>query len=117
MPTQIDVDTANEIAKLTFVDSHGNETPVPAGATITFSTSDPNVLSATSTVDFPQIANLTPVGTPGNVDVSVAVDGAFEPDGVTPIPIPDPVTITVTPGAAVGERLSVEAQAPPAPGV
>jgi len=113
MPTQITVDEQNEVATLAFVDSHGNETPAPAGAVITFLTSDANILAVSADPNDPQVGRLSPAGTPGNADISVQVDGAFEPDGVTPIPAPDPVTVEVDPGAAVGERLSVDQGAAP----
>lgn len=112
MPVTIDVDTTNERASLMFVDSHGNETPAPAGATITFSSSDASVATISSDPASPQVGAITPVGTPGDTDISVVVDNANEPDGTTPIPNPDPVTLHVDPGKPVGERLSVDATPP-----
>lgn len=106
MPGTITVDTTNETATLTFVDDKGNETPAPAGATVTFASSDPNVATVASDPANPTVGAITPVGV-GSADISVTVDGAMEADGVTPIPSPDAVTLTVDPGAAAGERLSV----------
>lgn len=106
MPGTIDVDTTNETVTLTFVDDKGNETPAPAGATVTFSSSDPNVATVESDPANPNVGAITPVG-PGNADINVTVDGAMEADGVTPIPNPDAVTLTVDPGQAAGERLTL----------
>lgn len=105
MPGTIDVDTTNETATLTFVDDKGNETPVPAGATVTFTSSDESVATVTSDPSNPTTGSISPVGV-GSADISVSVDGANEPDG-SPIPAPDAVTLTVNPGAAAGERLTV----------
>lgn len=100
MPGTIDVDTTDEKATLTFVDDKGNETAQPEAAVVVFSSSDTNV----ATID-PSGA-ITPVGV-GETQIGVDVQGAFEPDGVTAIPNPDPITLTVNPGAAAGERLTV----------
>lgn len=106
MPGTIDVDTTNETATLSFVDDKGNETPAPAGATVTFASSDAAVATVASDPANPLVGNITPVA-PGTAQVSVTVDGAMEPDGTTPIASPDPVTLTVNPGAPAGERLTV----------
>lgn len=100
MPGTITVDTTDESATLAFVDDKGNETPAPAEAVVNFSSSNPDV----ATID--SGGSITPVGV-GETQIAVTVDGAMEPDGVTPIPNPDPITLTVDPGAAVGERLTV----------
>lgn len=106
MPGTINVDTTDETATLAFVDDKGNETPAPAGATVTFSSDNPSVATVASDPSNPLVGAITPVA-PGDCNVSVAVDGATEPDGTTPIPNPDPVALHVDPGAAAGERLTV----------
>lgn len=106
MPGQIDVDTTNETATLSFVDDKGNDTPAPASATVTFSSDNPAVATVASDPANPLVADISPVA-PGDCNIAVTVDGAMEPDGTTPIPSPDPVALHVDPGAAAGERLSV----------
>lgn len=106
MPGSINVDTTNETVTLSFVDDHGNETPAPASATVTFSSDNPSVATVSSDASNPLVGDIAPVA-PGDCNIGVTVDGAMEPDGVTPIPNPDPVALHVDPGAPAGERLSV----------
>jgi hypothetical protein len=106
MPGTIDVDTTNETATLSFVDDKGNATPAPASAVVTFSSDNPAVATVTSDPNNPLVADITPVA-PGSCNIGVTVAGAMEADGVTPIPNPDPVALTVNPGAAAGEQLVV----------
>ena len=106
MPSNVDVDTTNETATLTFVDDKGNETPAPAGATVTFSSDNEAVATVASDPANPTVGAITPVA-PGDCNIGVDVQGAMEPDGVTPLPSPDPVALHVDPGAAAGERLTL----------
>lgn len=111
MPSTITVDTVGEAADLQFVDDKGDtDAAPPTGAdgnpaVIAFVSSDPTVF----TVD-PESGAITVVGE-GTADLSVTIDddtGApiLEADGTTPF-APAPVSLTVTAGAAVGARLSV----------
>ena len=107
LPATLNVDQTGTV-ELKFVDDKGNETPVPAGATINFVSDNESV--ATVVVPDPSAPNkgvLTPTGTPGDCNVSADTPGAMEPDGTTPIPAPDPVAVHVDPGAPVGEQFTV----------
>jgi hypothetical protein len=111
----IDVDTMNETATVTFVDSHGNAVPAPDGAAVTFSSSDESIATiALDSVNLFQ-GNITPL-TPGQTDIGADVTGVNDSSG-NPLPDPDAVGLTVNPGAAAGERLTVgpAAAPPPAP--
>jgi hypothetical protein len=112
------VDSANAVAVLSFTDDHGDAVAPPDGALAVASSSDTNVLSVgagTPGTDASGVANiqfpLTEV-TAGTATLSVtatAADGSplLGPDGVTPIPAPDPVPVTVSPGAAADEVFTV----------
>ena len=111
MPGQITVDTTNEQALFAWVDDHGDtnaDAPSNASgaAAVTFAIDN----TAVATID-PASGAITPVaeGT-ANVSATIAYpDGSevFEADGVTPFPVPSPVAITVSAGAAVGDALSL----------
>jgi len=109
MPGTIDVDTTNETATVSFVDDKGNETTAPAGAVVTFASDDEAVATIAANPDDQLVGTITPVA-PGSANISVLVTGALEADGITPIASPDPVTLTVNPGAATGERLTLGPQ-------
>lgn len=111
MPSQITVDTVDETIILQWVDDKGNTdaaAPTAAdgsAAVISFPSSDEAVATADAS------GAITVVGE-GEVAFSLGLassDGGpiFQRDGVTPFPLPDPVSLTVTAGAAVGARLSV----------
>lgn len=103
MPGSINIDTTNETATLEFVDDKGNPTTAPSGATFTYASSDATVATVAPDSANPMQADITPVGL-GTADISATSNGtAFEADGVTAIADPDPVTVTVSAGAAVGE--------------
>jgi uncharacterized protein YjdB len=107
MPGQINLDTQNEQVSVGFVDAHGNDAPEPANTQVTFTSSDPSVATVTPAADHPLIGNVQPLAD-GTTQIGVTFNGtALEPDGTTPIPDPDPVTVQVNPGGAVGARLSL----------
>ena len=99
MPGQITVDTTNETATVGFLDDKGNTTSAPAGASVTFASSDDSILTVAADANNPLQADITPVAI-GSADVSATLSGALEADGTTPIPDPAPVTVTVSAGPA-----------------
>lgn len=101
MPGQINIDTKNETAKLSFTDDHGNATAAPAGATVAYTSDATTVATVAADAADPYQADVTPVGL-GTATISAALSGALEADGVTPIPNPSPVVVTVGPGPASG---------------
>lgn len=108
MPGTINVDTTNETVSLDFTDDKGNKTDAPAGATIAFTTSDATIATIAVDAANPLQGDITPAGAPGNVQIGATSNGtALEADGTTAIPDPDSVTLTVDPGAAAGERLTL----------
>lgn len=109
MPGTVSVDTTNETATVQFVDDHNDATAPPAGATVSFASSDPNVATVAPSQTDSFTGQISPVST-GTTKISVALTNAMEADGITPIPAPDPVTLTVDPGAAAGARLSLGPQ-------
>lgn len=109
MPGQITVDTTDESAEVGFVDDKGDATTAPSGASFSFASSDESVVTVAADADDPNKCDITPVGE-GSADVSVSSNGtAFEADGTTPIADPDPVTVTVSAGAAAGESFVLSA--------
>lgn len=114
MPAEITIDTTDESATLEFVDRAGNKTAQPDNSTISFTSSDTTIANVSVDGSNPLKGNISPVGAAGDVQIGATSGGsAVEADG-TPIPDPDPVTLTVNPGAAVGERLTL-AETPAAP--
>lgn len=99
VPGSITVDTENETATVQFEDDKGDATAAPAGASITPASSDPTVFTVAVDSGNPFQVDVTPVGL-GSAQLSAPLTGALEADGVTPIPDPTPVTITVSAGAA-----------------
>lgn len=112
MPASISVDTTNEIVTVGFVDDHGDtDAAAPAGVVATFTSDNPAALTVAPDPTNALQGDLTPVaeGT-ANVGVTLAnADGSplLEADGTTPWAPVDAVAVTVTPGAAVGARLTV----------
>jgi hypothetical protein len=112
------VDSTNAVAILSFTDDHGDAVGPPAGALATATSSDTAVLTVGASVagtDANGIANiqfpLTEVAE-GTSSLSVVATDAngnplLGPDGVTPIPAPDPVLVTVNPGAPAAEVFTV----------
>lgn len=112
------VDSANAVAILSFTDDHGDAVAPPAGALATATSSDTTILTVGAAVagaDANGIANIQfPLAevAAGTASLSVASTDAsgnplLGPDGVTPIAVPAPVDVTVTPGAAAAEVFTV----------
>ena len=106
MPGQITVDTTNETATVGFLDDKGNTTAAPAGASVTFASSDDTILTVAADANNPLQADITPVAI-GSADVSATLSGAMEADGVTPIADPAPVTVTVSAGPAASASFTL----------
>lgn len=112
------VDSVNAVAILSFQDDHGDAVGPPAGALATATSSDTAVLTVGASVagtDANGIANiqfpLTEVAE-GTSSLSVVATDAngnplLGPDGVTPIPAPAAVVVTVNPGAPAAEVFTV----------
>lgn len=102
----INVDTQGETVEYQFIDDKGNQTTdVPAGVSVSFS--DPNgVVSFTVDASNPYKASVVPTGTPGTAEITPSVSGFNDASG-NPVPNPEPVSVEVDPGAAVGGRLVV----------
>jgi len=117
-PMPLTVDSVNAVAILSFTDDHGDAVPPPAGALATGTSSDTAVLTVGAAVagaDANGVANiqfpLTEVAE-GTSSLSVVATDAngnplLGPDGVTPIPAPAPVDVTVNPGAPAAEVFTV----------
>jgi hypothetical protein len=117
MPVTITIDTTNETATLSYVDRVGDPDDAPAGLIPNFASDNAALtVGAPTTAADPTTGKqvvtvaLTPASV-GVANVSVAptdANGAaiLEPDGVTPIPAPSPVQVTVDPGAPAGARLT-----------
>lgn len=112
------VDSVNAVAILSFTDDHGDAVAPPAGALATATSSDTTILTvgdAVAGVDANGVANiqfsLAEVAE-GTSTLSVTATDASSnpllgPDGVTPIPDPAPVVVTVNPGAPAAEVFTV----------
>jgi hypothetical protein len=108
---EVNVDTVNETATVSFQDDKGDATAQPDGSVITFSSSDETVFVLTARADNPAVADFA-FNSAGTADAGATVTDAdgnplTEADGTPWAPI-DPTTVTVDPGAAVGARMSVE---------
>ena len=112
------VDSVNAVAILAFEDDHGDAVAPPEGALATATSSDTAVLTVGAAVagaDANGVANIQfPLAevTAGVSTLSVAATDAngnplLGPDGVTPIPAPAPVDVTVNPGAPAAEVFTV----------
>ena len=112
------VDSTNAVAILSFTDDHGDAVAPPAGALATATSSDTAVLTVGASVagtDANGVANIQfPLAevAEGTSSLSVAATDAngnplLGPDGVTPIPAPAPVVVTVNPGAPAAEVFTV----------
>jgi hypothetical protein len=117
-PMPLTVDSTNAVAILSFEDDHGDAVAPPAGALAVATSADTAVLTVGASVagvDANGVANiqfpLTEVAQ-GTSSLSVAATDAsgnplLGPDGVTPIPAPAPVDVTVNPGAPAAEVFTV----------
>ena len=114
----ITVDSANAVAILSFTDDHGDAVAPPAGALATATSDNPAVLTVGASVagaDANGIANIQfPLSEVAEGVANLSVDATdangsplLGPDGVTPIPAPAPVAVTVNPGAAADEVFTV----------
>lgn len=108
MPGAITVDTTNETVALSFVDDKGDVATAPDGATVSFASDNVAVATVAADPSNPLQGDITPVSI-GSANISATVSGAVEADGVTPFPSPDPVAVTVSAGAAVGDSLVLSA--------
>ena len=112
------VDSVNAVAVLSFTDDHSDAVAPPAGALAVATSSDTAVLtvgaavagadatvSRTCSSRWPR----SPRAPPRCPSTTTDADGSplLGPDGVTPIPAPDPVVVTVTPGAPAAEVFTV----------
>lgn len=111
MPGQITVDTTNETVTLAWVDDKGDtDAAAPDGAVVTFTSDNEFVASVTADPANPLQGDVTAVSE-GTANLGAAIADAagnpiLEPDGVTPFAV-DPVTVTVSAGAAVGAALTL----------
>lgn len=100
-PGAITVDTTDETATVSFVDDHGDPTEAPTGASVAFASDNEAVATVAADATNPWQADVTPVGL-GIANISAALSNALEADGVTEIPDPAPVEVTVSAGPAAG---------------
>jgi hypothetical protein len=112
------IDSVNSAAVLTIQDRENEDVAPPAGTIATATSSDTAVMTVGAAVagaDANGVPNiqfpLTEV-TAGTSTLSVVVTDAsgnplLGPDGVTPIPAPAPVDVTVSPGAPAAEVFTV----------
>jgi hypothetical protein len=101
MPAALTVDSVNQSLSLDYEDDKGDKTAAPAGASVVFASDTPasaDVAAATPTAT--GFTAAITVGIIGAGNFSVVQTGAFEGDGVTPIPDPAPEPFTVVAGPA-----------------
>ena len=112
------VDSANAVAVLSFTDDHGDAVAPPDGALATATSDTPAVMTVGAAVagaDANGVPNIQfPLAevTTGTATLSVTATDAngaplLGPDGVTPIPDPAPVVVSVAPGAPAAEVFTV----------
>lgn len=110
-PGAITVDTDNETATLAFEDDHNDVVDAPASASgaalaVTWASDNPAVATVANDATNPLVGDITPVSAsdvPVNISATVEyADGTpvLEADGVTPIPAPASVAVTVGVGPA-----------------
>jgi hypothetical protein len=112
------VDSVNAVAILSFEDDHHDAVAPPAGALATAASSDTAVLTVgaavagagangVANIQFP-LAEVA-AGTSTLTVTATDANGSplLGPDGVTPIPAPAPVVVTVNPGAPAAEVFTV----------
>lgn len=109
MAGAINVDTLNETVTLEFVDDKGDAADGPTGVVVTFASDNTAVVTVAVDPANPMQGDVTVVGE-GSANLSATLasaDGSavLEADGVTPFPVPAPVAVTVSAGAAVGDSL------------
>ena len=112
------VDSVNAVAILSFTDDHGDAVAPPAGALATVTSSDTTVLTAGAAVagadangipniQFPLAEVAEGVSTLTVTSTDASGNPLLGPDGVTAIPDPAPVVVTVNPGAPAAEVFTV----------
>ena len=100
----ITVDTTNETATVQYVDDHGDVlSAAPEGSTVAFASSDSAVATIAPDAANPLQGDITPVAV-GTVTFSVSTTGA---DGNPLFADATSDSLTVNPGAAVGQRLTL----------
>ena len=108
------VDSTNAVAVLSFTDDHNDAVAPPAGALAVATSDNTAVLTVGAAVAGADANGIPNIQFPlsevaeGTANLSVVSTDAngnplLGPDGVTPIPDPAPVTVTVTPGAPAAE--------------
>jgi hypothetical protein len=112
VPAALTVDDVNKKVRVVFYDDKNDVTNAPAGATasIIAKANDDGSGGATTLTPDPNDAvgaDITPGPDGDSGSFVAALSNAFEPDGRTPIPDPDPLPYTVGPGGAVSAQLSV----------
>jgi hypothetical protein len=118
LPMPLNVDSLNAVAVLSFTDDHEDAVAPPDGTLSTAVSDNTDVLMvgpATAGTDangVPVITFALTEGIAGAANLSVTSTDAngnalLGPDGVTPIPDPSPVAVTVNPGAAAAEKFTV----------
>lgn len=85
-----------------FTDRDGNPTAPPAGASVAYTSSDETIATVAPDPANAWECDCTSVGPLGVFTLTPALTGALEADGVTPIPDPTPIDVTVEAGAAAG---------------
>ena len=112
------VDSVNAVAILAFEDDHGDAVAPPEGALATATSSDTAVLTVgaavagadangVANIQFPLTEVLAGVSTLSVTATDANGNPLLGPDGVTPIPAPAPVAVTVNPGAPAAEVFTV----------
>ena len=112
------VDSVNAVAILAFEDDHGDAVAPPEGALATATSSDTAVLTVgaavagadangVANIQFPLTEVIAGVSTLSVTATDANGNPLLGPDGITPIPAPAPVDVTVNPGAPAAEVFTV----------
>ena len=112
------VDSVNAVAILAFEDDHGDAVAPPEGALATATSSDTAVLTVgaavagadangVANIQFPLTEVIAGVSTLSVTATDANGNPLLGPDGITPIPAPAPVDVTVNSGAPAAEVFTV----------
>lgn len=112
------IDSVNSVAILSFEDRENEAVAPPAGALATATSDTPAVMTVGAAVAGTDANGVPNIQFPlaevsaGTSTLSVTATDAngnplLGPDGVTPIPAPAPVVVTVNPGAPAAEVFTV----------
>jgi hypothetical protein len=113
------VDSVNSVAVLLFTDRDNDPVAPPAGTVATATSSATTIMtvgagvpgtdaaSGVATIEFPLAEVAAGTSTLSVTTADASGNPLLGPDGVTPIPVPDPVVVTVNPGAAAAEKFTV----------